>query len=118
MEGSRALSRRLERNRYLMVYENRDFEKLQKGKFSVLESIRSVVSPTGIAATISLGIGKDGASFEEDYNFATLSIEMALSRGGDQAVIKDRYNFSFYGGRTKEAERGRRLPVGADRAVQ
>ena len=105
MEGSRALSRRLERNRYLMVYENRDFEKLQKGKFSVLESIRSVVSPTGIAATISLGIGKDGASFEEDYNFATLSIEMALSRGGDQAVIKDRYNFSFYGGRTKEAER-------------
>ena len=109
MEGSRALSRRLERNRYLMVYENRDFEKLQKGKFSVLESIRSVVSPTGIAATISLGIGKDGGSFAENYRFASLAIEMSLSRGGDQAVIKDRFNFTFYGGRTKEAERHTRV---------
>ncbi len=105
VEGCHALSRKLERNRYLLIYENREFLKLQEGKFSVLESIRSVVNPSGIAATISLGIGKDGASFEENYSFAMLSIEMALSRGGDQAVIKDRYNFSFYGGRTKEAER-------------
>ena len=51
-----------------------------------------------------MGLGKDGANFEEAYNFAALSIEMALSRGGDQAVIKDRYNFSFFGGRTKEAD--------------
>lgn len=105
VEGAHALSRKLERNRYLLIYENREFEKLQKGKFSILENIRTVVNPSGIAATISLGIGKDGASFEENYNFAMLSIEMALSRGGDQAVIKDRYNFSFYGGRTKETER-------------
>lgn len=109
MEGSRALSRRLERNRYLMVYENRDFEKLQKGKFSVLESIRSVVSPTGIAATISLGIGKDGGSFAENYQFASLAIEMSLSRGGDQAVIKDRFNFTFYGSRVKETDRRTRI---------
>lgn len=105
IDGTQALSRKLERNRYLLVYENRAFEKLQKGKFALLENIRTVVSPSGIAATISLGIGKDAASFEEAYNFAMLSIEMALSRGGDQAVIKDRYNFSFYGGRTKETER-------------
>ena len=103
--GAHALSRKVERNRYLLIYENREFEKLQTGKFSVLESIRAVVNPSGVAATISLGIGKDGSSFEENYNFAMLSIEMALSRGGDQAVIKDRYNFTFYGGRTKETER-------------
>ena len=49
-------------------------------------------------------MGVDGANFEESYNFAALGIEMALSRGGDQAVIKDRFNFSFYGGRQQEAD--------------
>ena len=73
-------------------------------KFPLLEEIRQVVSPTGVAATISLGVGKDAATFEEAFSFAALSIEMALSRGGDQAVIKDRYNFSFFGGRTKETD--------------
>ena len=58
-----------------------------------------------MADTLSIGIGNDGASFQENYSFANLSIEMALSRGGDQAVIKDKYNFNFFGGRTKETER-------------
>ena len=49
-------------------------------------------------------MGVDGADFEEGYSFAALGIEMALSRGGDQAVIKDRFNFDFYGGRSKETE--------------
>ena len=105
IEGQHALSRKIERNRYLLIFENKGLGKLQESKFSLLEDIRTVTNPTGIAATISLGIGKDGSSFEENYNFAALSIEMALSRGGDQAVIKDRYNFTFYGGRTKETER-------------
>ena len=56
-----------------------------------------------------IGIGKDGGSFAENYRFASLAIEMSLSRGGDQAVIKDRFNFTFYGGRTKEAERHTRV---------
>lgn len=103
--GLHALCRKMERNRYLLLFESKDLSRLQEGKFSILDAIRAVVNPAGVNATISLGIGKDGSSFEENYSFANLSIEMALSRGGDQAVIKDRYNFSFYGGRTKEAER-------------
>ncbi len=103
-EGYHGMLRRLERNRFLFVFEVRDLKVSIENKFHLLEEIRQVVSPTGIAATISLGIGRDGVSFEESYNFAALSIEMALSRGGDQAVIKDRYNFSFYGGRTKETD--------------
>ena len=100
-----ALLRKIERNRYLVVFESKDLAALQAEKFSLLESIRSVVNPSGVAATVSLGIGKDGQSYEENYNFAMLAIEMSLSRGGDQAVIKDRYNFTFFGGRTKETER-------------
>ncbi len=104
-EDYHGLLRKLERNRYLFVFEKRYLEEARKGKFSLLEDIHQVVNPTGIAASISFGLGVDGASFEESYNFAALSIEMALSRGGDQAVIKDRLNFNFYGGRAKEADR-------------
>ena len=98
------LLRRLERKRFLFVFESRDLQDAINGKFRLLDDIRQVVSPSGLAATISMGLGKDGADFEESYNFAALGVEMALSRGGDQAVIKDRYNFSFYGGRTKETD--------------
>lgn len=101
--------RKLERNRFLLLFEAKDLARMADGKFSLLESVRSVTSPTGIPATVSIGIGKDGVDFREDYDFAALSIEMALSRGGDQAVIKDRYNFAFYGGRTKETERRTRV---------
>ena len=104
-EGFHGLLRKLERNRYVFVFEKRYLEEAKAGKFSLLEDIHSVVNPTGLAASISFGLGVDGVSFEESYNFAALSIEMALSRGGDQAVIKDRLNFTFYGGRAKEADR-------------
>ena len=104
-EGVDGLLRKLERNRYLFLFEARDLPKLIEDKFSILETIRSVLNPSGIAATLSLGFGRDGSNFAENYSFASLSIEMALSRGGDQAVVKDRYNFTFYGGKTKETER-------------
>ena len=99
------LLRKYERNRYLFLFEAKDLPRLQEGKFSILDEIRTITNPSGVAATLSIGFGKDGASFEENFTFASLSIEMALSRGGDQVVIKDRYNFNFFGGRTKETER-------------
>jgi c-di-AMP phosphodiesterase-like protein len=104
-EDYHGLLRKLERNRYLFVFEKKYLEDIQKQKFPLLKAIHEVVNPTGLAASISFGLGVDGATFEESFNFASLSIEMALSRGGDQAVIKDRLNFSFYGGRAKEADR-------------
>ncbi len=104
-EGYHGLLRKLERNRYLLVFEKRDLDSAVQEKFSLLEDIHSVVNPTGLQASISFGLGVDAVSFEEGYNFAALAIEMALSRGGDQAVVKDRLNFNFYGGRAKEADR-------------
>ena len=103
-EDYRGLLRRLERNRFLFIFEKRDLERAKADKFSLLEKIHKIASPSGLAASISIGLGVDGADFEEGYSFAALSIEMALSRGGDQAVIKDRFNFDFYGGRSKETE--------------
>ena len=109
VSGLEALCRKIERNRYLLIFENKSLAHLQEARFSILEDVRHVTTSGGMSATISLGLGKDGASFEENYRFASLAIEMALSRGGDQAVIKDRYNFTFYGGRTKETERHTRV---------
>ena len=99
------LLRRLERNRFLVLFEAKDLSAMADAKFSLLETMREVANPAGVAATVSIGIGKDGVDFRENYSFAALSIEMALSRGGDQAVIKDRYDFTFFGGRNKATER-------------
>ena len=103
-ENYHGLLRKLERNRFLFVFEKKDLSRATEDKFSLLEDIHEVVSPAGIQASISIGLGVDAMNFEEGYNFAALGIEMALSRGGDQAVIKDRFNFAFYGGRNKEAD--------------
>ncbi len=104
-DGYRGILRRMERNRFLFLFEKRDLKQAVEGKFSLLEDIHEITSPSGLDASVSIGLGVDGETFEESYNFASLSIEMALSRGGDQAVVKDRLNFTFYGGRTKETGR-------------
>ncbi len=99
-----ALLRRLEKNRFLLMFEKRDLKHIVDNKFSLLEQMHEIVSPNGIPVSLSVGVGVDAESYEEGYEFASLAIEMALSRGGDQAVIKDRMNFNFYGGRNKEAD--------------
>lgn len=98
------LLRRLERNRFLFVFEKKDLKDAVDQKFSLLEDIHEITNPSGLPASVSIGLGVDAESFEEAYKFAALAIEMSLSRGGDQAVIKDRVNFNFYGGRKREAE--------------
>ena len=103
-EGYHGLLRKLERNRFLFIFEKRDLEKIMADKFSILEDVHEIMSPSGLAATVSIGMGVDAEHFEEGYDFAALGIEMALSRGGDQAVVKDRFNFDFYGGRNREAD--------------
>ena len=103
-EDYHGLLRRMERNRYLLIFEKRDLHDAIANKFSILEQMHSVTNPAGVAASISFGLGVDGSTFEESYEFAALAVEMSLSRGGDQAVIKDRLNFNFYGGRSKEVD--------------
>ena len=103
-ENYHGLLRRMERNRYLLIFEKRDLQDAISNKFAILEQMHSVTNPSGVAASISFGLGVDGATFEESYEFAALAVEMSLSRGGDQAVIKDRLNFTFYGGRSKEVD--------------
>ena len=96
--------RRYDRDRYIYICERRFFDVLRQEKFSILDDVHSIVNTSGIHATVSIGVGIDGASLEECFRFAALSVDMALSRGGDQAVIRDRMNFEFFGGRESEVE--------------
>ena len=97
--------RRVERDRYYYIFEEQFLTRFVEKKFDILDTIRQVVNPSGIAATLSIGVGKDGSSYQELMQFANLSIEMALSRGGDQAVVRNQFTFEFYGGRSKETEK-------------
>ncbi len=102
--GKGGLLCRYDRDKYLFVFEQRYYQQLVDEKFSLLDKVRQVINPSGIHATVSIGIGRDGASFEENFGFASLSMDMALTRGGDQAVSKNRFNFEFFGGRGEEVE--------------
>lgn len=78
-----------DRDRFLFVFEEKDYTGYAEKRFDLLERVREVVAGEGVAATLSIGIGRDGDSFEELFKNAAMALEMALSRGGDQAVVKD-----------------------------
>ena len=94
-----------QRDHYLFLFEEEHFEHFAAEKFAVLDSIRAVKVGEGLNPTLSIGVGKDADTMAELYKGANLSLEMALSRGGDQAVVRTKQDFSFYGGRTKTTEK-------------
>lgn len=105
MSGTQGLLCKYDRNRYLLLLTEKHYNTLLEGKFSVLDAVRSVVTEDGVAATLSIGVGKDADDYETLFKNAGLSIEMALSRGGDQVVVRNRLDFEFYGGKTKSTEK-------------
>lgn len=94
-----------DRNHYLFLFEEQYFQHFVDEKFSILDTVRAIRVAENIHPTLSIGIGKDSPSIPELYKNAKLSLEMALSRGGDQAVVRNQVDFAFYGGRTKATEK-------------
>ena len=94
-----------DRNHYLLLFEEQYFQHFVDEKFSILDTVRAIRVAENIHPTLSIGIGKDSPSIPELYKNAKLSLEMALSRGGDQAVVRNQVDFAFYGGRTKAREK-------------
>lgn len=103
--ASKGLLRKYDRDKYLFILENGALQKLVNRKFSILGEVREISSNEGIAATLTIGVGKDADTFNESFRFASLALEMGLSRGGDQAVIKNKYAFEFFGGMSQEVEK-------------
>ena len=101
----RGILRRYDRDRYLVIFEKKDLDKMKQDRFRIVEDLHQVESPNGVVASISIGLGTDAATFEEGLQFADMATELALSRGGDQTVVKNRLGFEFYGGRGTEVEK-------------
>lgn len=104
-ESTGGLFCRVNRDRFVFVFERQYLQGFIDQKFSILDAIREVRSPGDMACTLSIGIGVDAPGLAELFQYANLSIEMALSRGGDQVVIKNQFTFEFFGGRARETEK-------------
>ena len=102
---SGALLMKYDRDRYLMVFTEKQYEAFAQGRFAILDEVRTVQAAEGVYAPMSIGVGREAGSYDALFKNAGLALEMALSRGGDQAVVKDRMNFEFYGGRAKTTEK-------------
>lgn len=108
VDETEGIIKRLERDRYLVLFENRSLPECISKKFDVLEKVRQIGEEIHLPVSISIGIGI-GESLSESEEFARAALDMAQGRGGDQAVIKDGAQFSFYGGKTREYEKSTRV---------
>ena len=104
-EDCHGILKRFDHDRYLLLFEKRSLETMKADKFRIVEQMHEVTSPNGVNATISIGLGVDAGTLGEALQFANMGVELALSRGGDQTVVKNRLSFEFYGGRGNEVEK-------------
>jgi len=101
--------KKFERDKYLFIVEYKYFKELEEKKFEILDTVKEINVGNKIPVTLSIGFGINGSSLSENMAYAAASIDIALGRGGDQVVVKDRDNFSFYGGKTRELEKRTRV---------
>ena len=101
--------KKTEKDKYLVILRKKSLKHLQETKFDILEEIKTVNIGNDMSVTLSIGIGLDGISYSQNYEFARTSIDLALGRGGDQAVVKTMESLSYYGGKSQVVEKNTRV---------
>ena len=104
-----ALVRKIEKDKYFVVFRHKYLKLLEADKFKLLEDVKSVRVGNEMAVTLSIGIGVNGETYNQNYDNARTAIDLALGRGGDQVVIKNGEEITYYGGKTKQVERNTRV---------
>ena len=105
-----ALVRKIENDKYFVVFKNQYLGKLREDRFSIIEDVKTVKVGNEMAVTLSIGIGVGGDSYTKNYEYARMAIDLALGRGGDQVVVRDNEDVTYYGGKTnKQVERNNRV---------
>ncbi len=97
--------RKYDDNKYVVCVQDKYIEKEMEKKFEILDNIREINMGNKLAVTLSIGVGRGGETPMQNENYAVSAKELALGRGGDQAVVKNGEKLSFYGGKTKEVEK-------------
>lgn len=109
---SKGVLKKTERDRYLVLFEDRYLKDYIQKKFDVIELVRNLGESVKLPITISIGVGV-GGTISENNSYARAAIDMALGRGGDQAAVKDATQYSFFGGATKDYEKSTRVKTRA-----
>ncbi len=109
MSSVDGICKQLEKDKYLIVLRKRSLSQLRQNRFDILEEIKTLSIGNEIAVTISIGVGLDGLSYAQNYEFARNAIDLALGRGGDQAVVKAKESISYYGGKSQHVEKNTRV---------
>ena len=101
--------KKLEKDKDFFTIKQKYMEQLEEERFSILEEVKAVNIGNEMAVTLSIGIGMGGDSYSQNYDFARAAIDMALGRGGDQAVVKDGSRIQYYGGKSQQLEKATRV---------
>ncbi|MBR4058474.1 MAG: DHH family phosphoesterase [Lachnospiraceae bacterium] len=103
------ICRKLEKDKYFVILRKKNVKQLQEMKFDLLEDVKTVNIGNEMAVTMSIGVGYDGLSYAQNYEFARHAIDLALGRGGDQAVVKAGSDILYFGGKSQKAEKNTRV---------
>ena len=101
--------KKMEKDKYFFVVKKQYFKEMEKNKFSILEEAKSVSIGNAMPVTLSIGMGISSDTYAQSYNFARVAIDLALARGGDQAVIKQGKNITYYGGKREQTSKNTRV---------
>ncbi len=101
--------KKLEKDKYFIVIRKESYKKLEADKFSLLEEVKQVSIGNSRPATLSIGLGLNAATYVQSYNYARTAIDLALARGGDQAVIKDCHGITYFGGKKEMTSKNTRV---------
>ncbi|MCH5257615.1 MAG: DHH family phosphoesterase [Lachnospiraceae bacterium] len=103
------ICKKLEKDKYLVVMRKKAVDLLRESRFDLLEDVKTVNIGNEMAVTISIGVGLSGLTYAQNYEFARNAIDLALGRGGDQAVVKMPENIVYYGGKSQQVEKSTRV---------
>ena len=103
------ICKKLEKDKYLVIMRKKSVAALQKNRFDLLEDVKTVNIGNEMAVTISIGFGYNGLTYAQNYEFARNAIDLALGRGGDQAVVKVPESINYYGGKSQHMEKSTRV---------
>lgn len=101
--------RKLEKDKYMVILRKKAVTQLRENKFEILEDVKTVNIGNEIAVTLSIGIGLGGLTYSQNSEFARASLDLALGRGGDQAVVKAPGSIQYYGGKSQQQEKSTRV---------
>lgn len=101
--------KKIEKDKYFIVLKAKHLAEMEANRFSLLEEVKSVNIGNEMSVTLSIGIGANGSCYTQNQEFSRVAIELALGRGGDQAVVKDPNNISYYGGKSQQVEKNTRV---------